>query len=435
MDTDRIKYPGYSDTQISNITKPKSDNDSIIKQIIARQLVRVRQDIKEWRNALEDAERDINPDRTELMRVYKDVVLDNHLSSLIETRKNKILSSKFWVEDAEGNKNDDLTKLLEKQWFFKFMGFAMDEEFYGHALIEFGPIVNDAFTWVKKIREEFVVPEKKLVKKEIGLNAENPDDHTDNIPYLQPPWSNWSIALGDEFNLGLLMKLSPHALWKKNVLGAWSERAELFGQPIRIGKTNIRDQVRRDNMDEMMINMGGSAWATFDLKDEIQMIESSTTDAHKIYNELIERTNSEMSKLILGGTATVDEKSFVGSAEVQERNSDKYTAKDKRKMKFFVEDHLFPLMKLHGIIPDQEIFFAWDMEEKLTKLNKLEVITQLAKSGYKTEREDVEEEFHLKLQEPEELPAFNPNPSEQQEKKDGKSPKTAVESLYEGHIN
>lgn len=421
---------GLTPAEIVALSKNKPRSQSIIRQIVARQLVRIRQDIQNWREAMDDAERDTSPDRTELMRVFKDVVLDPHLSSLIETRKNKLLSSNFWIEDKNGKKLDKVTDLFLKAWFFKFMELAQDSEYYGYTLIEFGPIVDNAFTAVKKVREEFVVPEKGIVKKELGLNSTNNRPDSAVIEYLKTPWSNWSIGIGDEFNLGILSKLTPSAIWKKNVLGSWSERAEIFGQPIRIGKTLLRDEARRLNMEAMMVNMGSAASATLDKDDDVEFIETSNTDAHKIYNELIDRCNSEMSKLILGGTATVDENAFVGSSEVQERNLLDFSTKDKRRMKFIVEDQLIPLMRLHKMIPNTPLFFTWDMEEKLSKTGKLAVFTGLSQAGFKVAKKDVEEEFNVKIEDPEPQPDFNPNPTEEEEKKDGASPKTKIEQLY-----
>jgi hypothetical protein len=420
------KVTGFTPTEIVALTKSKPDSQSVIKQVVQRQLHRTKQDIQTWRDALDSAERDISPDRTELVRGYKDVLIDNHLSSQIESRKNKVLGSRFWIENAKGEKQDQYTKLFTAEWFYTFLGLAMDEEYYGYEVIEFGPIENDEFTWVKKIREEFVVPEQGVVKKQIGLNAHN-STSTDVVDYTRPPYSNWTVALGNTTNLGLLMKLAPLAIWKKNVFSAWSERAELFGQPIRIGKTNLRDDARRLNMEAMMVNIGSAASATLDLTDIVEFIESNNTDAHNVYNELIERCNSEMSKLIVGGTATTDEKSYVGSAEVHERNAQSYTGKDKRKLKYFIENHLFALMRRHRLLPqDAELYFSWDMEEQLSKVEKLDVITKLAAAGFVVEDREVEEEYGVKLQGTPDL-----DPEKEQE---GDSPVTEVEALYKPYI-
>lgn len=396
---------GHTRAELTALSKKKPPSQSVIEQIIHRQLTRERQDIQKWRNAMDDAERDTSPDRTELIRTYKDVRLDNHLSALIDTRKNKVLGKKFKVVDANGDEDEKATMLLEKDWFFRYMSFALDSLFYGYEVIEFGPIINDEFQWVEKVREEFVVPERSIIKKELGLNGEEEQlDDRSIVHFMERPWSNWVVWIGDPFDLGLLSKVSPMALWKKNVLGAWSERAEIFGMPIRIGKTLIRDNARRLNMDKMLTNMGSAAWATLDKDDDIIFAESSRVDAHKVYDNLIERTNTEMSKIIIGGTATVDEKSFVGSAQVQERNLIDFSTADSRKLKFNIENQLFRIMRTHRLLSEQPRFFVWDSDEKLNKKQELEIIIGLSNAGFKPNREEVEEKFNVKLDEPEANP-------------------------------
>jgi Protein of unknown function (DUF935). len=57
----------------------------------------------------------------------------------------------------------------------------------------------------------------------------------------------------------------------------------------------------------------------FDTDDLIELVESNRSDAYNVFDMMIQRCNSEISKLILGQTGTLDEKAYVGSAEVQER--------------------------------------------------------------------------------------------------------------------
>ena len=164
---------------------------------------------------------------------------------------------------------------------------------------------------------------------------------------------------------------------QKDVLSAWSEYADMFGAPIRIGRTDVQNNVKRENMNNMLGNMGAMAWGTFDLNDVLELVEPNNRDAFKVFQEMAHTVNSELSKLFLGQTGTTDEKSFVGSAEVHERVFNTYSSADKRFVANAINNQLIPLMVLHGIIPDG-FEFAFDATERLTLDQKREAVATFA---------------------------------------------------------
>ena len=176
------------------------------------------------------------------------------------------------------------------------------------------------------------------------------------------------------------MKAAPLVIWKKNALGAWSEFVEIFGSPIRIGKTDTRDEETRANMENMLKNMGVAAYGVFDTDDLIELIESNRSDAYQVFDMMIQRCNSEISKLILGQTATMDEKSFVGSAEVQERVLNKVAYNDE----FFIEGvlnyQLVPMMTRLGLFPEG-VKIEVKAEDDLSLIEQSKIDIELIKTG------------------------------------------------------
>lgn len=53
--------------------------------------------------------------------------------------------------------------------------------------------------------------------------------------------ADWCVEAGKADDLGLLLKLSQQTIPQKNMLAFWDQFGELFGMPIRIGKTTTRD--------------------------------------------------------------------------------------------------------------------------------------------------------------------------------------------------
>jgi hypothetical protein len=64
---------------------------------------------------------------------------------------------------------------------------------------------------------------------------------------------------------------------------------------------------------------------------------------------MIDRCNSELSKLILGQTGTTDEKSYSGSANVHERVLKMYGEADEMLLDSIFTYQLIPLLNYHGL--------------------------------------------------------------------------------------
>ena len=355
--------------QIVDVDKKQPQRTKVLRKTVTRQLIRAKQDISKWRSAINIAESTFTPDRTELIRIYKDTILDSHLSSLMETRKINVKSMPCMVVDANGDNDPDQGDKIKQEWFYKFIDIAMDSLFYGFEVIQLGDIVDDSFPHLERVKHEYVVPEKHYVKPDLYVS-------TKGVRFDQPPFDKWTIWVGQECDLGLLNKATPLAIWKKNAFGAWAIRADLFGMPLRVGHTDIRNPDSRDNMEEMLKNMDIATWGLFDVEDKVEFVESSGADGHKIYNELVDRANSEMSKLILGQTMTADDGSSRSQAEVHERVADKYTQSDLRFIENVINNKLFPLMVFHGMLPDG-VKFQFDRSEHLSLMDKWQIDKEL----------------------------------------------------------
>jgi len=146
-------------------------------------------------------------------------------------------------------------------------------------------------------------------------------------------------------------------------------------------------------MENMLKNMGVAAYGVFDTDDLIELIESNRSDAHMVYNEMISRCNSEISKLILGQTSTLDEKSFVGSAEVHERILDNIGFQDEIFIENVINTQLVPMMQRLGLLPEG-IRINVKSEDNMTLEQQINVDMELLRSGkYKFTPEYLKEKY------------------------------------------
>lgn len=345
-------------------TKPKAA--SVTKYIeIPQQLQRVRADAQKFQIALQAAESPLYPNRYLLYQVYQQIVLDGQVEAGMLQRKSKVLAQKFNILNAAGEIDTKKTKILNNKWFYDFMSLGLDSIFWGYSLIQFSDVVNDKFESATLVPRIYVIPERGIVRN-------NTATVTEGVPYHEKPYSNWCLGIGDTKNLGILMKLAPYVIWKKNAMFAWSEFAEIFGSPIRLGKTDVRDDVTRKNMENTLKNMSVATWAVMDLSDEIDLAQASNTDAYQVFNELVERCNTEISKIILGQTGTTDEKAYSGSSKVHEDVSKIISKQDILNAQFWINDQLLPMMVNLGF-DLSGCSFEFDLSESVSLVDKAKI--------------------------------------------------------------
>lgn len=297
---------------VQNVTRKINERLKIVEKVIQRDFSRTSQDVSKWRRQTIIAESVHNPLRAGLYNIYRDVVLDPHLCALMSTLEMKLKAGELKLYNSQGECDEEETAKLKEEWFFQYVKYFLEAKFWGHSLVQIEEVKNDKFV-LSLVDRMHVAPETGMVKTEPYAYA------TSGTPYRERPYSDWLIEIGETHDLGILHKATPLALWKKGVMGAWSHYAEIFGMPIRIGKTAVNNPTYKANMDAMLSEMAQASWATIGLDDEIQLIQANSTDAYQVYKEMLNTVNQEMSKLVLTQTGTTDEKSFVGSSEVHER--------------------------------------------------------------------------------------------------------------------
>ena len=376
---------------IFNFNKPQPERANIRKTIdFEQQLQRVRQDATKFNIAVQAAESPMYPNRFLLMQTYQQIVLDGQVQSAMLQRKSKVLCKKFMVYGPDGECDDVKTAYFNQKWFYDFQNLALDSIFWGFSCVQFGAIMNDKYTSVELIPRIYVVPEFSLVRTNTATVTEG--KHFDEAPY-----NNWCIGVGEKKDLGLLMYLAPYVIWKKNAMAAWAEFAEVFGSPIRIGKTDVRDEMTRKNMENMLRNMGVASWAVLDLNDNIDLMQASRTDAYQVFDNMVARCNSEISKIILGQTGTTDEKSYSGSANVHEGVAEMIAKQDTLKMQFIIEDQLVPMMIRNGF-DLAGCTFKYDESESLPLAEQAKIDVDLIKAGIKLEHEYLEHKYGVEIQ-------------------------------------
>lgn len=331
--------------------------------------------LQQWKNAYLAARNVDFPNLNPLYEVYDNSMIDNTLTSMIDTRILKVQQAKFNVFDKSKKPNPELAYFFERPWFPKFLRFAMESRFEGYRLGEFFNFKeNGEIADCNVVNKYHVKPKKGIVTKEAN------DDH--GWDYLNGNQSLFYIPIGDPDDLGLLYKAAPHILAKKFALGVWGEFNEKIGIPFRTVHTAISDNIRQGQLAVIMENMGSAGWAVLNKEEEVKLLEVKGTDPTKCFEGLINKMDAEVAMLILGQTATSNSsnnKGTYGSMKILQEISDDRHEADLTFIKYLVNDVLIPRMILWGYKGfNEETYFDWDKSVDLSVDKTIEYVMKLS---------------------------------------------------------
>ena len=414
FDIFRSKNAAATKPATTEIKSSRALKDKTVKQ----QLYRFNNELRNWKGAINDFEDVYHPTNEALIGVYNDVVIDSHLSACIDNRISRTTSKDFKVVDEKGVKKEEESAIFAAAWFRDFLKYSLESKFYGYSLVQFGDLVNKRFSFVEVFPREYVYPAANSVRKYANSN-------TELIPYDGPDFAPWVLGVGKNQDLGLLMKAAPLVIYKKTALGSWTEFAEIFGAPFRMGKTDVRDVELRDNMFNMLENMGRNAYGVFDKDDIIEFVRDGKTDSHNVFNELVERVNSELSKLILGSTMVMDDGSSKAQGQVHERTSAAINKEDAFFVLSVVNDQLIPFLnKYHGFNIVGK--FVFDDTENTSKQEQFKIDIELVKNGFNVPKEYFTDTYGTPIEDKEEEPEPNGPKGSKEEEDNGDSAESLI---------
>ncbi len=354
----------------SNIILPKSKSLSV-------------QTIKKWKDALTLAQLAENANRKPYIELCDSILLDSHLASVIESRVLKIKQSKFKLVDASGKSNAEISKLFEQPWFNSFIYHAIMAKFRGTTVVELWDLNPETMGLdnVNAIEQENILPLKGLIVKENG-------DET-GYSYKEDPLKPYYIQIGKNKDLGILKDVAPDALTKKFAKASWAEFVEKYGIPPRWVTTDSYSESRENELADMMANMVSNHWAVLKGNEKIEVMNSSGASSYEIFDKLIDRMNSEMTKRILGqdGTTDANAKGTYGSLKVMQDVSDDRHDADKTDIKDLINAELLWRLQLispvYGVLKNYT--FDWDDSKEMTPAEIVEMVGKLSTAGFEVD--------------------------------------------------
>lgn len=391
----RIKnYFFPTDGQGTLYKKPVTSKDTqrnLTNYISPVQFARIRQDILLWRDAIKEAEMAYYPQRIKMQRLYQDTIINPQVAAVMDRRKDLTLLRDFKIATADGTESEYLKKIFRDYtktpatieqnnscWFDDFIENTLDAMFFGYTLISLGDVVNDSFPDLSIIRRQNVSPDR--------LNVTSFVYALSGADFTKDPYVDWHVYVPTRSTLGvspcgygLLYTMGMIEIYLRNNVGFNADYIELYGQPLRVGKTMKTEEAERAAFARDLQNMGSSPWIVLDEgSDTIELVETNTKGTgYNSYDNFEKRLEAKLSKLVLGHADALDSvpgKLGAGSGEdnpVSKALMDKQT-KDGTFVQNIINGQLIPRMRKLGFKIPLEYSFQFTNNDEVEQQRERE---------------------------------------------------------------
>lgn len=370
------------------------------------------QTLREWKQAIAMATDPEEPNRQYLEKLYNNLLLDNHLSSIIDSRILYCQRSPFKIVNEKGDENEELSYLFERTWFEDFIKYSLMSRFQGATLIELYELNKETM----ELLETDEIPASYFNTKK-GIIVKTPGDTT-GWPYKEGALQPYYIQVGKNKDLGMLAQMAPIILAKKLGMGSWLDYVEKYGVPPLFITTDREDDTYFNKLLEAAKNFKGNGFMVGRGNDKFEVGQVGNGNPDN-FDKLAERCNNEMSKRVLGGSGLTDEKAYVGSSEIQFQLAKDRFESDKLLLKNVINQQLFPkLQRISSVYSGLNgHYFEWDNSETETKEGIRDMVTALA-PHFELDPEEISQKTGLTIvgQKQQSDPA-NPDPKQDPKKK------------------
>lgn len=298
------------------------------------------QDISTWKAAINAARSEVNPRRRQLIELYMNIILDGHLTAVVNKRYLSLTNKAIiWKPDEGHESNPEIeTDVINATWFYWLRRYAMESIAWGHSLVELIPGGNGKIEKCKLLPRLNVRPEEQYGWFLFNYGQDEPRINFRTDTY----YKNYLIEFGQPNDLGLLMQAAQYVIYKRGGFGDWAQFAELFGMPFRVGYYNPYDDTTRQKLTEGLEKMGGAGHAVLPDGSRLEFFQNSGTGASDVFSLMIENCNSEISKIFLGQTMTTEDGSSRSQSQTHKEVEDEIHLADILMMEYALNENLKP---------------------------------------------------------------------------------------------
>ncbi len=388
-------------TSPENLKKnPGRGTRSAVGSINDRQIFRNAKDIRSFEIAVTESQSQTY-DREELHEIYRQIVLeDTAVVANWTMRKMKVLKRGFGIfKKGDEVKDDDMTALFFKTWFFDFLAAAMETKAWGFVCIEliaWNKEMQEFERWrdkegfiynpVQVINHDFVKPETGQVVTESSLLK--------GIDIFSRP--DQLIFCGDDEH-GFLYKLAKPTLFKQNAIANWSEWISVFGMDTTIVKSDAEGS-ELTKLIQTLRSIGSNRMGVLDKEDEYTTVGAKNTDAFNVFKEMMKYQDEGIAKIIFGQDVISNNTGQV-VGNVGENVANDFSMADAKFLEYTVNNKLFPLMTRAGYLDLSDFEFRYDDKMSLREMKeRAEVDEAVTRMGFTHDVDQINERYGVNVE-------------------------------------
>ena len=348
----------------------------VTNKTIIRTVDRSPKDILTWRTSLIAAESVYYPNQSRLFDLYEDVILDGHLSGIIQKRIDQVLNKNLLFKkrstgtDQNGTEEvPGMAKVIHSGVFRRIITELMNRKLWGLTGMEFIPGKELAFNSIPK--KHIKLKTQKITYEQFGLE--------DGIDYTQAK-NLW--VLGDHHDFGLLLKCGYYTLLKRGAISDWATYIELFGSPVIVLKYDGYNKDDKIAGEKILQNSGNAQKLLIPRTMDWDMKDGKISNGDgKLQETFRLAMNQENSLIILGNTETSASGQH-GSEGKSKTHSDQQKEIMKSDMEYIVDclnsDHFIDILRSYNL-PVDAGYFEYDKEVDIQYLKDfMPVVVQAA---------------------------------------------------------
>ena len=349
-------------TMSGNVPRPGQKQPAVI---LLTQPKRFGIDTADFMAAIRAAENVDYSQRSRLYDLYSDILLDAHLSCVIEKRKNAVLCSDIEFR-RDGKPDDRVNEQIHSPWFNRCIADLLDARFWGFSLLQF----YRSGEWI----DYDLIPRKHVDPIRQQILRQQTD-------IIGTSWDNYPdlLFVGGKEDLGLLAKAAPWVIYKRNTTADWAQFSEVFGMPIQEYTYETDDEDSRRRALEDANSIGALATFIHGKDTELKLVEAGNkTGSAEVYEKFCERCNNEISKLILGNTLTTEssENGTQALGTVHKKVEDKVAQSDRLYILDILNYDMADIFAAMGI-DTKGGTFCFPEQKDVDMNTKISILTQL----------------------------------------------------------
>jgi hypothetical protein len=378
MEQKKVKTPAAKKANKTNVVKGSTDGSSIIiNNLVVRTANRGTNDIGGWRTAHRQAEAVLGTgSRVLLYDLFDDILLDPHLSAVVDKRIMSITNHKLrFVNDSK--EVEEVSKIIKTKGFRELLREMMLAHFWGITLVEVSQDRDNNII-------SYSVPRKHIRPRTQQIVKGQYDADGSGINYREGMYLNTCVEVGTPNGLGLLLKAAPFVLYKRGCWGNWAQYAEVFGMPTKIGRYNGYDEATRIALERALDEAGSALSIVLPKEADLSFLESKTTAASgDLYKDLGNACDEQLSILVLGQTETTKSSQSSGYAQsnTHSKQQEQIADDDRAYMLGYLETEVRRVLKAMGYPMDGGEWQFEQIKEQVSLKDRVVIDTTLRDNG------------------------------------------------------